>query len=181
MRRKLCSCGSGRRPGATPTNYAVNPAAPGESWARPRTLGALATFDSCSCVPGTEPTRLAERPALAALAGDSFTARSTYIERGGPRGESRVRTKHAVSGLVHSHRCTSARAYGRRAVKVWWIGAEEPVVPAARLLEKPMMHADLAALAAGCSTAQPDAIRRNGLRRAPAAASSSSLCPCRGA
>ena len=45
-----------------------------------------------------------ERPALAALAGDSFTARSTYIERGEPRGESRVRTKHAVSGLVHSHR-----------------------------------------------------------------------------
>ena len=43
-------------------------------------------------------------------------------------------------------------------VKVWWIGAEEPVVPAARLLEKPMTHADLAALAAGCSTAQPDAI-----------------------
>jgi hypothetical protein len=43
-------------------------------------------------------------------------------------------------------------------VKVWWIGAEEPVVPAARLQEKPMTHADLAALAAGCSTAQPDAI-----------------------
>jgi hypothetical protein len=32
-------------------------------------------------------------------------------------------------------------------VKVWWIGAEEPVVPAARLLEKPITHADLAQFA----------------------------------
>ena len=33
-------------------------------------------------------------------------------------------------------------------VKAWWIGVEEPVVPAARLLEKPMTHAHPAALAA---------------------------------
>jgi hypothetical protein len=64
-------------------------------------------------------------------------------------------------------------------VKVWRIGAEEPVVPAARLLEKPITHLMF------------DRSTRRGLTRrdltqqapqgAPAAASSTSLGSCRGA
>jgi hypothetical protein len=47
-------------------------------------------------------------------------------------------------------------------VKVWWIDAEEPVepvVPTARLLDKSMMHADLAALAGRMFDSAPERTR----------------------
>jgi hypothetical protein len=73
LRRFRRSAGStlalwARRPGAAPEADAEARPLPGESRARPSALGALATFDSRGCAPGREPTRLAQRPALAALA-----------------------------------------------------------------------------------------------------------------